>query len=249
MSECNGENNPIAPGTIFQESRDDSFSTRIYQQAIGQLLYIARGTRPDLAASVGILAQFVKHPSIAHWEAMKHVFAYLQRTKMYGLVLGGTEEKKLTGYSDSDWGSNSNDRKSRSGIVIYLGTSVVGWISSKQETVAKSTTEAEYVALSHCISELLWFKSLLYELGEKIVEPIEVGIDNRAARILAENGNTKARTKHIDIKHHFIRDHIQKRTIKPFDVSTDDMVADVMTKGVSDKKLLWCVEQLGLHRN
>jgi hypothetical protein len=122
------------------------------------------------------------------------------------------------------------------------------WNSNKQKTVAKSTCEAEYTALLNCVSEVLWVKSMLIELGFNVDTPVYIGIDNHGAKIMAENASIKSRVKHIDIKHHFIIDHIKRGNICLKYVLTETMPADILTKGVGIKKLNWSCEKMKLRK-
>jgi hypothetical protein len=246
MSDCNSSPNPIPSGHNLSHGPWQQANTILYQKAIGKLLYLARATRPDISAIVGILGQYVKEPLTNHWDAVIHVLKYLKGTTDMELCLSG-KSLDVIAYSDADWAGDTMDRKSRSGTVIYLGNSAIVWSSLKQEVVARSTTEAEYIALSMTVTEVLWIRSILKELD--ILAPyqsIPIFEDNRGCKFLAHNPHPTPKTKHIDIRHHFIKDHLQKGDITIEDCSTEFMVADIFTKGLSTVKLHWCCNQLML---
>jgi hypothetical protein len=203
------------------------------------LLYLAVATRPDIACIVNLLAQFCTCFTITHVTAVKHVIRYVKGTLSKGLyfkrVVGGSKSKgvSISAVCDSDWGTDVNSRKSRTGYVIYIGGAPISWRSTTQRSVALSSCEAEFYALADVVKELLWLKQFLTELGVPIDGPIVVGIDNQAAIALAQNPVSHQRTKHIDIRYFFLREHIEAGTIKLQYVNTKDNVADLLTKNVS----------------
>ena len=148
MESCKPIATPLEPGKKFHElsSDDESFDTQIYQQAIGCLTYMFVTTRPDIAAAVGILSQYMKQPSKDHWMGVKRVLRHLKGTVNNGITYSSNKEKDLIGYCDSDWAGDIDTRKSTSGYVFQLGNSAISWSSRKQTSVARSSTEAEYVA-------------------------------------------------------------------------------------------------------
>jgi hypothetical protein len=220
-------------GDNDQEIDDRASST--YAKAIGSLMYAAIGTRPDIAFAVHLLARFTKSPKPKHWTAVKRVFRYLKKTREYSLTYGGSDqtwEPELTMYCDADWASSS-DRKSISGYIFLLAGGAVSWSSKKQATVALSTAEAEYVAATHAAKQILWHRSLFNELEIQQPETSVLFSDNQAAIAISHHPEFHARTKHIDIAHHFLRDLVESGTIEIIYVSTRDNVADIFTKGLS----------------
>ena len=204
-----------------------------YQSAVGTLMYVMLGTRPDIAYAVGIVSQHCTNPNGHHWTAVKRIFRYLAGTRGLGILYGGGARSK--GFCDSDWGGSS-DRRSTSGYVFMLNGGAISWASRKQPTVALSSTEAEYIALTQATKEVLWLRSLFYEIGapKHAQEISQISSDNQGAIALAKNPGFHARSKHIDIQYHFIREHTDTDTgtITLEYCPTDEMTADILTKGL-----------------
>lgn len=254
-SSIKGASTPLDPGTKHYKVEDAEWnaikeeSEKIpYRQAIGSLLYLACGTRPDIAHSATYMSQFNERPSELHWRSVRHLLRYLKETKNLCLNFSKTG-KVLEVFSDSDWGFDRVDRKSFSGYVFILGGAAVSWSSKKQYCTALSSAEAEYIAIAHAMKEVLWFKGLLLELGiqEFIPQPITVRVDNQAAIFIASNQTTSERSKHIDIRYHFVRDYIEQKVVKLEYVSSKDNVADLFTKNISKKVLFILRKHLGLN--
>jgi hypothetical protein len=207
-----------------------------YREAIGSLMYAALGTRPDISFAVSFLSQFMQNPGRAHWEAVKRVFRYLKGTKDTCLVIGGTG-KGLEAFSDADWASQEH-RHSISGYVFTIGGGAVSWSSKKQVIVALSTTEAEYIAATHAAKEALWIRMFLAEIARPLKKPTTIHLDNISAISITKNDEYHPRTKHIDIRYHFIRHAVQERLLHIDYVPTEDMAADMFTKGLPRHKVL-----------
>ena len=195
-------------------------------------MYAMMGTRPDLAFAVAALSQFSSNPGQPHWDTIKHVLRYLRGTAGYKLTYGGRPGASLLfdGYCDSDWGSNIDDRRSITGYVFTLGGGAVSWQSKKQPTVALSSVEAEYMAAAQAAREALWWQKLLRELGVARHPATVIHTDSQGSIALSKNPEHHARSKHIDIRHHFIREQVVANHISLQYVPTEDMLADVMTK-------------------
>lgn len=208
-------------------------------------MYLAVCTRPDIAHTVSALAQFNDKPSDHHWGAAKRVLRYLKGTADYSLHFR-RPIGKLIGYADADWAGSTKDRRSYTGYVFLLGGAAVSWQARKQRTVAQSSTEAEYMALAEAAKESIFLNRFLGELGA--VEPMDGTIfcDNQSAIALAENPMFHSRTKHIDVRHHFIREKVQERSIFVKHVPTDKMVADIFTKTLPVVKHSTHCKSLGL---
>ena len=173
MLECKPVATPMDAKASYDKlsDEDERFDRTTYQQAIGCLTYLATHTRPDISASVGILSKFMADPGPTHWSGVKRILRYLQGTRSYGLVFTGESRDALLGFSDSDWAGDIVTRRSVSGYVFQLGQSTISWCSKRQQTVAKSSTEAEYVALSIATQEVIWLRRLLSDLGVDISTP------------------------------------------------------------------------------
>jgi hypothetical protein len=217
-----------------------------YQNAVGSLMYAMLGTRPDIAYAVGAVSRYNSNPGESHWRAVKRIFRYLKGTRDLELHYGKTG-KTLCGYSDADWAGDADDRRSTTGFTFLLGGGAITWKSQKQPTVALSTTEAEYMALCHSAKEAIWLKTLLRELGYQAGDtPTRIYTDNQGSMALAKNAVHHARTKHIDVRHHFIREKLEAKEITIEYCETDRMTADVLTKALARPKHHYFVENLGL---
>jgi len=245
LEDANPVSTPLDPNTKLDldpnESSDPEtqgeISERVstgYATLIGSLMYLAIGTRPDIAYSVQRLAQFTQNPKPAHWTAVKRIFRYLKGTRTLGITYGGSNElnnQELNIYCDADWASDA-DRKSISGYVLTLAGGAVAWSSKKQSTIALSTAEAEYVAATHCAKQVIWHQSLLNEAGMPLPSTSTIFSDNQAAISIAHHPEHHARTKHINIAHHFLRDLVQNGTLDLVYINTQDNLADIFTKGL-----------------
>ena len=211
-----------------------------YREAIGSLMYLMVGTRPDLAYSIGQLSKHVQNPTDAHWEAVKRVIRYIIRTKELGLVFGGTYGSKTPlVYVDADWAGDCETRKSMSGFVAMMGGAAVAWGARQQEVVALSSAESEYISMCNGARETVWLRRLVsgMEIIDKMNYPTRMLVDNTAAKALANNSAVNRRNKHIDVRFHYTRQVVQEGSLKPEYCSTEDMVADMLTKPLGRIKL------------
>ena len=201
---------------------------------IGSLLYLC-ASKPDIMLSVCMCARYQANPKECHLKAVKRILRYLVYTPNLGLwyLKGSTFD--LFGYSDSDYAGCKIDRKSTSGTCQFLGRSLVSWSSKKQNSVALSTSEAEYVASGACCAQLLWMKQTLRDYGYEFTK-IPLLCDNESAIKLAKNPVHHSRTKHIEIRHHFLRDHQLKGDIVLRHVRTHKQLADIFTKPLDEKR-------------
>lgn len=217
-----------------------------YQELVGSLLYLANGTRPDIAYATSEVSRFNANHSEEHWTAAKRILRYLRGTVNYKLRY----ERKgtsLQAYSDADWGSEGDSRKSRTGYVVTMAGAAISWCSKKQPIVALSSTEAEYIALSSTVREAIWTVQLREEIiGQKVDEPVVVHCDNQSSIKLALSEAYRPRTKHIDIRLHHVRDQVETRVICLKYIHTDKQVADSLTKSVTAEKTAICAVGMGL---
>ncbi|CAI5714757.1 unnamed protein product [Peronospora destructor] len=206
-----------------------------YRSAVGALMYLMVGTRPDLAAAVGTLSQFAAGPCPTYWQALKRVLRYLQATPTHGIRFYGTGagSGKLIGYSDADWAGDIETRRSTRGYVFVLNDGCISWRSKKQRTIALSSTEAEYMALSEATQEAVWLKAFMCELGEDAGDgAVMVYKDNQGAIALAKSPEFHKRIKHIDIRYHFVREKVKDGQVVLDYCPTQEMLADLMTKPI-----------------
>jgi hypothetical protein len=220
----------------------------LYQRAIGSLMYASMGTRPDITFSVQTLSQFSTNPSKEHFATVKRVLRYLKGTRNARLVYGGDGEwtSEFSAFADADWGTSSIDRKSISGYCFLLAGCAISWSSKKQQTVAISTTEAEYYAATHATKQIMWLRSFLADLGFPQPESSTLYLDNKSAIDLSHNPEFHARTKHIDIQHHFIREKIEDKILKVSHVPTKENTADIFTKALPRPQFEDFRDDLGL---
>ena len=217
-----------------------------YREMIGSLMYAAVMTRPDIAFAVSTLSQYLNSPHTTHIQAVTRVFRYLSSTKDRKLVLGGSHST-LIGYSDADWGSQ-NHRHSISGFAFFIGGGVISWSSKKQPIITLSSTEAEYVALTHSSKDIIWIQKLLTELSSifQFMVLTTLFCDNQGAIRLSKDSTFHGRTKHIDIHFHFIRQTISQGHISLTYCPTDDMIVDVFTKPLARLKIKKFHDLLGV---
>ena len=203
-----------------------------YREAIGSLMYLMTGSRPDISYAVGKLARFCEAPKEKHWVAVKRVFRYINGTRDMGLSFDGSKELKPFGYSDSDWAGDVKDRKSTGGYVFMMAGAPISWCSRKQTVVATSTCEAEYIALSLTCREEIWIKRLMSPilLQNNELDAIQILDDSQSAIKLTRNESINRRNKHIDISYHFTRDAVERKLVDLGYTTTETMVADLMTK-------------------
>jgi len=215
-----------------------------YQEAVGCLLYLVQGTRPDIAFAVGNVSRFNSNHGHAHWTAVKRIFRYLKGTINYSILFSRSNNLELHGFADADWGSDVDTRRSCTGYVFMMGTSSISWLSKRQPTISLSSTEAEYMAMAMATQEVVWLKQF-YEQFEK-VEAVRLECDNQSALNIAATDYFRARTKHINTRHHYVREKAADGTIELLHVPTAENVADCLTKGVTGQKQKWCAQHMGL---
>ncbi|KAJ0501528.1 putative RNA-directed DNA polymerase [Helianthus annuus] len=212
--------------------------------AVGSLMYAMVCTRPDIAHAVGVVSRFLSNPGKKHWEAVKWIFRYLRGSSKLGITFGNGKPM-LVGYTDSDLAGNKDNMKSTSGYLMTFAGGAVSWQSRLQKYVALSTTEAEYVAATEACKELLWLKRLMQELGF-MQQRYVVLCDNQSAIHLAKNSMFHKRTKHIDVKYHWIRDALEDKLFELDKVHTDDNGSDMLTKSLAREKLKICCSIAGM---
>ncbi len=201
-----------------------------YREAIGCLMYLSVCSRPDITTAVNKLAKYVSNPGLKHWQGILQVLRYLRGTTNYGLKYTNEGKPELTSFVDSSWANEDTKRHSTTGYLFKLGTSTVSWASYGQKSIARSSTEAEYMALSDASREAIWMARLVQECGIP-QPPVVLFEDNGGCISLASSGGKyHKRTKHIDVRYHFVRQHIENGTQRVKYCKTEDMLADLLTK-------------------
>ena len=216
-----------------------------YRQIIGSLIYLTI-TRPDLSYPVGLLSQFMQTPCDTHLNCAERVLRYVSGTMDRSILYKEGAEIRLEGDTDADWAGSVSDRRSTSGFVFSLGSGAVSWSSKKQPTVALSSTEAEYRGAAIATCEAIWLKRLLKDFNEPVDEPIRIYCDNQSSIQLARNPVFHARTKHIEVHYHYIRERIIAGDIDLQHIGTDLQTADIFTKALGADKLQQFCTALGL---
>ncbi|XP_075664017.1 secreted RxLR effector protein 161-like [Castanea sativa] len=230
MKDCNPVNTPSEFG--MKLSKDDGgkkVDNTLYKQIVGSLMYLT-ATRLDIMYVVSVFSKYIECPTEIHLLPAKRILRYLQGTKEFGLFLKKGEKSDLFGFTDSDYAGDSDDRKSTFGYVFMLGTGAVSWSSKKQPIVTLSTTEAEFVAAIACACQAIWLKKILEELKFKEDGPTLIYCDNSSTIKLSKNPVLHGRSKHIDVKYHFLRDLTNDGVINLVYYRSEDQIADILTK-------------------
>lgn len=234
-----GENETTPVFNPDPNNTEEAINAGRYRNIVGRLIYAMGGTRPDIGYAVSLASRFMANSNEKHWALLKRTLRYLRGTANIGIEFRRHNRNAdvLTGYSDSDWDSNATDRRSVGGYVFFVGSCPVSWASKKQKTVALSSTEAEYMAVTIASQEAIWLRLLLAELGHPQSAPTVIFEDNQGAIDLSKNAAINhQRAKHIDIKHHFIRDLVEAHQVELRHCATDAMIADTLTKALDKNK-------------
>jgi hypothetical protein len=230
MLDCKPCNIPMCSSLSLSKAtvNEDSYP---YAEVIGSLLYMTSCTRPDITYAVNVLSKYIACHDKTHSLAAKGIMRYLSATKDMGITFSRSDPElfMLKAYTDSDWAADKDTRRSVTGYVFFLGGSPISWKSKSQPTVALSSTEAEYMALASTTQEMLYLKALCLQFGITADFPIVLG-DNMSALALVSNPVHHARTKHIDIRHHYCREALEHGIIDYQYVHTHHNVADTFTK-------------------
>lgn len=249
MEDCRPVDTPMTPAYPDLEGDEVLQGISGYREAVGSLIYLAVGTRPDLAFAVGFVSRYLDKPTDKIWQIVKRIFRYIKRTIDFGIFFSFESDFELFGYSDADYASDPSDRKSVTGYLFFLNGPVI-WASKKQSSVALSTTESEYVAMSEATKEGIWLRRFLTELGLNLdCAPTKIFGDNQSAIRLIKNPEFHKKTKHIDTRYHFIREAFQKKLINPLYVVSADQGADILTKPLTKGKFTKLREKIGVTRH
>ncbi|GJT07958.1 retrovirus-related pol polyprotein from transposon TNT 1-94 [Tanacetum coccineum] len=215
-----------------------------FRGMVGSLMYLT-ASRPDLVFAVCMCARYQAKPTKKHFEAIKRVFRYLKGTINMGLWYPKDNAMSLTAYADADHAGCQDSRRSTSGSAQFLGDRLVSWSSKKQRSTAISTTEAEYIAMSGCYAQILWMRSQLKDYRFNF-NKIPLYYDNKSAIALCCNNVQHSRSKHIDIRHHFIREQVENRVVELYFVETNYQLADILTKALPRERFEFLLPRLGM---
>ena len=210
-----------------------------YRRLLGMLLYVATSSRPDIAAPVNILAQKTVNPSEWDFSELKHILAFLLKTKSHRLSMFSSEFKDipLTAYSDANWAEDRETRKSLSGILCLVHGGAVVWTSRKQTRVSQSSTESEYYAVGDAIKELIWLKQLLMDIDIDTSRTTTLNCDNQSCIKLITNDKLSRRSKYFDTSYKFIKEAVENKIVELSYVPTEHNIADILTKPLNKNRL------------
>jgi len=229
MTQANQSPVPCVPTDFVPTDTDQPLTDEPYRELVGSLLYIANGTRPDISYAVGLCARYSSQPLQRHWRALKRILRYLKGTANYGLIYSANNWNLQT-YADSSYADDTSDRKSTSGRTILIDGGPISWTSEKQKCVATSTAEAEYMSLGAAAKDVIWTRNILSELNELAEGPSLIYQDNQASISMATNVRVSSKSKHIQVRHHFVRELIEDGSIVLEYMPTQEMIADIFTK-------------------
>jgi hypothetical protein len=234
MDDCNKVCSPIVPRSkLVKNEVGKAANPTKYKQMIDCLMYML-ATRPDMAFSVCLAARYMERPIEIHVVAVKRILRYLKGTLNLGILIKCKADKELTlqGWSDSDYVGDHDDRKSTSGYIFTMGTSAICWSSKKQPIVTLSTTEAEFVSAASCVCQCIWVRSIPKHLNMRQDGSTIINCDNSSSIKLSKNPILHGRCKHIDARFHFLRDLGKEDTIELRYCTSQDQLADIMTKSL-----------------
>jgi len=234
MANCKPVNTPLSTSeklSLYEGTPLGAQDTTRYRSIVGALQYLTL-TRPDISFAVNKVCQFLHAPTTVHWEAVKRILRYIKQCTGLGVKIHRSVSTLVSVFSDADWAGCVDDRKSTGGFAVFLGTNLVSWSARKQPTVSRSSTEAEYKAIANATAEVMWIQTLLHEIGVKSPSAAKLWCDNLGATYLSSNPVFHARTKHIEVDYHFVRDRVKQKRLEIDFVSSKDQVADGFTKAL-----------------
>jgi hypothetical protein len=235
MSECRTSSTPGDVNVHLNDSVGE-VNRHTYMKLVGSLMYAMQATRPDITHATNVVSRHMNNPKPTHMRAAFKVMRYLSGCVNYGLRYNNDErvykwnEVTITGYCDADWGGDKSDRKSTTGYCVFVNENLISWCTRKQQTVALSSAEAELMAMVEVVKEVKWMSMLLEEIGYRVTKPIQILSDNQAAIKIAHNDIEHDRTKHIDIKYHFVRNEVNRGQVTVKWIRTQQQIADIFTK-------------------
>ncbi|GJQ98231.1 retrovirus-related pol polyprotein from transposon TNT 1-94 [Tanacetum coccineum] len=246
MSNCEVEATPMNPGEKLRlNDGTRKAHGKFFRSLVGGLNYLIH-TRPDIAFPVSYVSRYMQSPTKQHLGAAKRILHYISGTKNFGIWYTNVPNFMLIGFTDSDWAGCLDTRKSTSGNLFSLGSGAVTWSSKKQETLALSSSEAEYTAVTSAARQALWLRKLLVDFDCEQKGATKIFCDNRSAIAMAKNPAFHARTKHIDVQHHFIRHQVANNRIELKFCGTSEQTADIFTKSLLLAKHQYFMSQLGV---
>lgn len=230
MEDCNSTLNPIVPGSkLSKDEGGVQVDSTMFKQIVGSLMYLS-ATRPDMMFVTSLISRFVERPTQLHLAAAKRILRYLKGTREYGIFYQKGGSQTLMGYSDSDYAGDMDDRRSTSGHVFFLSNAAISWSSRKQPVVTLSTTEAEYIAAVSSACQGIWLRRLLQAVKLEQEGPTIIYCDNSSTIKLSKNPVLHGRSKHIDVRFHFLRDLTKDGVIQLEHCKSEEQISDILTK-------------------
>ncbi|GKC43032.1 retrovirus-related pol polyprotein from transposon TNT 1-94 [Tanacetum coccineum] len=242
---CDPVDTPMVEKSKLDEDKEGkAVDPSHYRGMIGTLLYLT-ASRPDLQFAICMCARYQARPTEKHLHAVKRIFRYLRGTVNRGLWYPKDSSIALTAFADADHAGCQDTRRSTSGSMQFLGDRLVSWSSKRQKSAAISSTEAEYIAMSGCCAQILWMRSQLTDYGLGF-NKIPMYCDNKSAIALSCNNVQHSRSKHIDIRFHFIKEHVENGVIELYFVNTEYQLADIFTKALARERIEFLINKLGM---
>lgn len=237
MEGCNPTKYPMEPKLqLDKDEKGKLVNPTELKSMVGGLRYLVH-TRPDIAFVVRIVSRFMEKPMVTHLNAVKRILRYVKGTIHHGLVYSRSNgNNRLTVFSDRDLAGQTDDRKSTGGMAFYLNESLITWVSQKQRCVALSSCEAEFMAATAAACQGIWLRNLLGHITDVCPGPVVLYIDNKSAIDLAKNPVFHGRSKHIDIRYHFIRECVERGEVVIKHICSEEQRADILTKALSTVK-------------
>jgi histone deacetylase 1/2 len=207
-----------------------------YRSVVGALQYLTL-TRPDISFAVHKVCQYLHAPTEIHWSAVKRILRYVKANTKIGLSISRCKSLLVSGFSDADWAGSLDDRRSTWGFAIFLGSNLISWSARKQSTISRSSTEAEYKVVANATAEIMWVQILLKEIGIHALKYGKIWCDNLGSKYPSSNPVFHARTKHIEVDYHFVRERVTRGLLQIDFVPTGDQIADGFTKPITVRQL------------
>ena len=246
MEECKATSTPMnQKEKLSKNDGADKVDEGYFRSMIGCLMYLTT-TKPDILFAISLLSRFMHGANELHLRAAKRILRYVKGTVSYGVKFEKCQSFKLYGFSDSDWAGSLDDMRSTSGYCFNLGSGVFSWCSKKQEIVAQSTAEAEFIAATAAVNQALWLKKILSDLSMEEREPTEISVDNQAAIAISHNPVFHGKTKHFNIKLYFLREVQKNGDIKLIYCKSEDQLTDLFTKPLPVSRFEYLRKMLGV---
>ncbi|GJR23857.1 retrovirus-related pol polyprotein from transposon TNT 1-94 [Tanacetum coccineum] len=244
LDECVSMSTPMATERLDADLQGTPTDQTTYRHMIGGLMYLT-ASRPDIAFATFVCARYQARPTVKHLKEVKRIFRYLRQSYNMGLWYPKDSGFELIAYSDADHAGCKDDCKSTSGGLQFLGGKLMSWSSKKQDCTAMSTAEAEYVSFSACCAQVIWMRTQLLDYGYKY-NRISMYCDSKSAIAISCNPVQHSKTKHIDIRYHFIKEHVEKGTVEIYFVGTEYQLADLFTKALPKERFEYLVHRIGM---